>query len=362
MSRTLVPLLFAAAMLSGGLFFARFDLQGLDDFAIVPRDDRAAPRDEYSRGQTTRRYADDADGSRYTGTRTLSPRNPLPREQPSRGAPAAHDGNTLRIASYNIQAFGQHKLEQPQAVEILVHILRQFDLVAIQEVRSKTQDVLPRLIALLNSDGARYDYLLSPRLGRTNSTEQYAFVYDTAALETDREAAYTVNDPDDLMHREPFVAAFRARKAPHDQAFTFTLVNVHTDPDEAQAELNVLDDVYFAVRNDGRGEDDVILLGDFNADDRRLGELGRVPELAGALSHVATNTRGTAMYDNIFVSTRATLEYSGRAGVVDVLREFNLSMQEALDVSDHLPIWAEFSVFEQGQGGSVAQRQGRPAR
>lgn len=349
MSRTLVPLLFAAAMLSGGLFFARFDVQGLDDFAVVPKGGDSSGRD---------------DDYRSSG-RTTAPRDATPDSQVQRRAAARDavpDGNTLRIASYNIQAFGQQKLSQPQVMGVLVDIIRQFDIVAIQEVRSKTQDVLPRLVALLNDGGARYDYLLSPRLGRTNSTEQYAFVFNTAAVETDREAAYTVNDPDDLMHREPFVAPFRTRGAPREQAFTFTLVNVHTDPDEALAELNVLDDVYFAVRNDGRGEDDIILLGDFNADDRRLGELGRVPELAPVLTRVATNTRGTAMYDNIFVSTRATLEYAGRFGVVDVLREFNLTMQEALDVSDHLPIWAEFSIYEQGQGGSVAQRQARPAR
>lgn len=354
MSRTLVPLLFAAAMLSGGLFFARFDVQGLDDFAVVPRDESDARHAEDNSQRSTRRSSSDvrASASRASASRDGGPR----------GAAAAPDGNTLRIGSYNIQAFGQQKLSQPQAMGVIVHILREFDVIAIQEVRSKTQDVLPRLMALLNDGGGRYDYLLSPRLGRTNSTEQYAYVYNTATLETDREAAYTVNDPDDLMHREPFVAAFRARGAPREQAFTFTLVNVHTDPDEAQAELNVLDDVYFAVRNDGRGEDDIILLGDFNADDRHLGELGRVPELAGALSHVATNTRGTAMYDNLFLSTRATLEYGGRSGVVDVLREFNLTMQEALEVSDHLPVWAEFSIYEQGQGGSVAQRQGRNPR
>lgn len=345
MSRTLVPLLFAAAMLSGGLFFARFDVQGLDDFAVVPREESRSRRDD----------GDDRYVSRER--RTYDSRAAAPSQ-----VPAGRDAAVLRIASWNIQAFGQSKLDKPQAVQVIAEVLRQFDVVAIQEVRSKTQDVLPRLLSVVNAEGAHYDYLLSPRLGRTSSTEQYAFVYNTAVVQTDREAAYTVNDPDDLMHREPFVAPFRARGVPAEQAFTFTLVNVHTDPDEVQAELNVMDDVYFAVRNDGRGEDDVILLGDFNADDRRLGELGRVPELAGALSHVATNTRGTAMYDNLFVSQKATVEFNGRAGVVDILREFNLSMPEALDVSDHLPIWAEFSLYEQGAGGSVASRQGRSAR
>ena len=50
----------------------------------------------------------------------------------------------------------------------------------------------------------------------------------------------------------------------------------------------------------------------------------------------------------------ATTEYTGRWGVFDMIREFNLTMDEALEVSDHMPIWAEFSIYEGGQGGRVA--------
>ena len=28
------------------------------------------------------------------------------------------------------------------------------------------------------------------------------------------------------------------------------------------------------------------------------------------------------------------------------MRQYNLSLQEALEISDHLPVWAEFSIFE----------------
>ena len=45
--------------------------------------------------------------------------------------------------------------------------------------------------------------------------------------------------------------------AGNDQAFTFTLVNVHTDPDEVTDEIKVLDNVFYSVRDDGRNEDDI---------------------------------------------------------------------------------------------------------
>jgi len=276
--------------------------------------------------------------------------------------PVERRGETIRVASFNIQVFGENKLARPEVTRVLAQIVRHFDVVAVQEIRAKSQDVLPRFLELVNAEGAHYDYVIGPRLGRTSSKEQYAFIYDAAGIECDRESVYTVDDPDDLLHREPLVAGFRVRGPPATEAFTFTLIDIHTDPDETRAELNVLDDVFRAVRDDGRGEDDVILLGDLNADDHHLGELGQVGYLTWAISGVATNTRGTKLYDNILFDTRATTEYTGRSGVVDLLREFNLSMQQALAVSDHLPIWAEFTAREDGRPRSIAVRPKAPPR
>ena len=46
----------------------------------------------------------------------------------------------------------------------------------------------------------------------------------------------------------------------------------------------------------------------------------------------------------------------------DMIREFNLTMDEALEVSDHMPIWAEFTVREGGQPGRVATRPAETAK
>ena len=275
------------------------------------------------------------------------------------------DGETIRIASFNIQALGHSKLEKQHVMETLVNLVRRFDIVAIQEIRSKQQDVLPRFVELINANdggkdgGRQYDFVISGRLGRTSSQEQYAFVFDTQRIEIDRRYAYTVADPGDRLHREPFVAAFRARGPPPDQAFTFTLINIHTDPDEVDQELNALDDVYRAVQYDGRGEDDVFLLGDLNTHSGRLGELGRIPYLTCAIAEKKTNTRQDKQYDNILFHGEATSEFTGRSGVVNFKDEGGLTLQQALEVSDHLPIWAEFSVYEGGKPGYVAGQAAR---
>ena len=310
-------LLLAALMLGGWFFFRNYEIEGLDQLKVVPR----------------RASASAASG------------------RLGRGRAA---GGTIRIATFNIQVFGVEKLDQPAVMDIIVRAIRQFDVVAIQEVRSTHQDVIPRLVTLLNAGGRQYSYVLGPRLGRTRSKEQYAFVFDEVTLEVDRAKGYTIEDPDDVLHRPPLVACFRARGPPPDQAFTFTLVNVHTDPDEVDDEMNRMDDVLFSVRSDGRGEDDVILLGDFNADDHHLGELGRVAGMTAEISGTDTNTRRTRQYDNLFFQLPATSEYTGHSGVFDFLREYNLTLEQALQVSDHLPVWAEFSRVESGSPTAVA--------
>jgi deoxyribonuclease-1-like protein len=284
----------------------------------------------------------------------------LPGVALSTTAPPPRGADTVRIATWNIQVFGESKLSDPAAMQVIVSVLKNFDLIAIQEVRAQSQDVLPQLIALLNADGQyQYDYVIGPRLGRTSSKEQYAFVFDMASIEVDRYQLYTINDQDDLLHREPLVGWFRARVAPEKQAqaFTFSVVNIHTDPDEVDRELNALDDVFFAVQGDGRNEDDVILLGDVNVNEKHLGELGKISGLTWVVANTPTNTRGDAQYDNIFFHGTATPEFTGRGGVLDFMRAFNLKLEEeALKVSDHLPVWAEFSVYEGGQPGALAAR------
>ena len=53
-----------------------------------------------------------------------------------------------------------------------------------------------------------------------------------------------MHDPQDMLHREPLVAMFRARGPSPQEAFTFVLMDFHTDPDETKEELDALGQVY----------------------------------------------------------------------------------------------------------------------
>jgi endonuclease/exonuclease/phosphatase family metal-dependent hydrolase len=150
---------------------------------------------------------------------------------------------------------------------------------------------------------------------------------------------------------------FRVRGPPPEQAFTFVLVNVHTRPDSADAkrECNVLAQVYQAVRRASGGEDDIILLGDFNVDDKHMGDLTRLDGVRPIVRGTFTNTKQNNQEDNIIIHQPSTTEFSGRWGVYDVQRLHNLNLDQALQVSDHYPIWAEFSAYESATPGRVAE-------
>lgn len=258
--------------------------------------------------------------------------------------------DAVLIASFNIQVFGESKLSKPAVVDVLARVVRKFDVVAVQEVRAKSDDVVPRFVQAINADGSRYHFVIGPREGRTSSKEQYTFIYDTTRIEVDPASLGTVPDPAGRLHRPPLVARFRTRINPPQAAWTFWLVDTHTDPDEVPQELAALTDVFQAMQRARADEDDVIMLGDLNAGPPQFGSLARVPGIGWAVANVTTNTRRTKTYDNLVFARPQTSEYLGVWGVLDLQNAFGLPLDAALEVSDHNPVWAAFSPCEARSG------------
>jgi deoxyribonuclease-1-like protein len=263
------------------------------------------------------------------------------------------NGQTILVASFNIQVFGTSKMSKQGVPEALAEIIRQFDIVAIQEIRDRSGESLPLLMKYINQNGGRYDYIISQPLGRTNSKEQYAFVFNTDTIITSKEYSYLVEDSADHLHREPFCARFLTRVPQGVEPFRFTLANFHSDPDEAVKEGQVLAAVLKSIRDFEFGtarEDDVLILGDLNLEPKDFGSLARVPGLVWAIQNEPTNTGRTKIWDNILFDQNATSEFTGRCGVLDLERALGLSRDQVAIISDHLPIWMEFVASEQPYG------------
>lgn len=296
-------------------------------------------------------------------TPTVASNNYPPRVG-NHGVAAPNSGPVVRIASFNIKDFGKKKASSKPVMYHLADIVQKFDVVAIQEISSKNEYLIPNFVELINQSGRRYAHVLGPRLGNTTQKEQYAYIYNTKKVRVDHQSVYTVGDPENMLHREPLVATFICVEAHPDEAFSFTLVNIHTDPSREVLgpELDALAEVYRVVRRAGGNEDDVILLGDFNCDDRGMRRLGKIPGIHPLISGVWTNTRQNKQYDNIVVHQPSTTEYNGHSGVFDMMRHYNLSQERALKISDHFPVWAEFSIYERDHMGRIASRRNAAGR
>ena len=131
------------------------------------------------------------------------------------------------------------------------------------------------------------------------------------------------------------------------------MVDIHTDPTK-RVGSHVLAGAFQAMLTARPDEDDVILLGDLNASELQLGQLGQVPGIMWVVTGTPTNMRRNKTYDNILFSRFTTTEYTGRWGVVDVQTPFGLTEEQALEVYDHFPVWAEFRAWESPPANNTA--------
>jgi endonuclease/exonuclease/phosphatase family metal-dependent hydrolase len=280
--------------------------------------------------------------------RITSKSNPIYKDKSNKNftiLPAKSNG-TIKIASFNLQIFGVTKAGKPEVMDVLSKTIRNFDIVAVQEIRDASQTALPALKNAVNSiDGPQYDYIVGERLGRTTSKEQYAYLYNTQKIELIG-TPYTYPEPagNDMFHREPYVSEFKAKNG----NFDFVLITIHTDPDTATQEINDLPKVVDDAKGRYQGEGDFIIAGDLNADcssfDEDSSSLLRSSDYLWVINNsIDTTTKATnCTYDRIILTSQATTDFTGNSGVFRFDEAYNLSYNMAVSVSDHYPVYAEF--------------------
>jgi len=252
----------------------------------------------------------------------------------------------LKIASWALDGFGPTKLANPAARQNVARVVRQFDVVALQQIASIERDLIPRLVEAINQGDGRYDFVVGPPTGPGDRPEQLAFIFDTSRVVVDRRQTYTLEDPENQMTFDPLVAWFRGAQAVSGQAWTFSFVNIRIDLARAPNEVALLPKIIQAIRGDGRGEDDLVIGGLLQADDAYL-----LPTLTSKSAKATVLNRPTDIFgryqtSNLLLDTGSTTEYMGRGGVFDYLGTFNLNLAEAETVTSHLPVFGEFSATE----------------
>ncbi|WP_146454564.1 deoxyribonuclease I [Rubripirellula tenax] len=378
------PIQVAAVVLllvgGGWYFFKNYEIAGLDNVSVTPKEtsqsdgqfvnyvdapvmidpNRSIPDGNYAPPAnpitlTSRSNAGlGFDGLGAEGIRDFSaPKTSLPTAAAA-VIPSPRRYRSVKVASWALDGFGPTKLSNLAVRKHVTAVIRQFDVVALQQIASIERDLVPRLVEVINGGQVgstfqnRYDYVLGESSGPAGRQEQLAFIFDTNQVLVDRRQTYTVEDPTQQMTYDPLVATFRAAKPDSQTAWTFSLVNVRVDLTRAQSEVALLPSVLHSVRADGRGEDDVVMLGLFQADDAYL-----VPTMGGGAMRAAVQGRATDIYgryqtNNILIDTVPTSEFLGRAGVYDYARAQDINPIEAETVTSHLPVFADFTAHEGG--------------
>lgn len=254
--------------------------------------------------------------------------------------------SVIKIAAFNIKIFGKTKRQKNYVMDVLTDIVREFDIVFIQEIRDSSEETAPYFLQKINEmGGAEYKFVRSERLGRTASKEAYAYFYNSETIEFIEESDYVYNDTDDVFEREPYIASFRSGN------FDFTLVGIHIKPDDAYSEIGNLTHVVNSVLSENPNEKDIIILGDFNADGSYFdeGDLTN-PFKASEFHWVITNDMDTMTttdytYDRIMLMnatySQEYVEDSAEVFYFDI--EYEISNSTLIEaVSDHYPIYAEY--------------------
>jgi hypothetical protein len=288
--------------------------------------------------------------------------------------------SAVRIGSFNLHQYGSKKAAKPELTEIVAKIISDFDLGIIQEITDvslKAPYVLHEALNKISSDNP-YTMTLSPRVGRSATKEQYIFFNREATSGVQIVDSYVYEDPQDLFERPPFIGTFKVTKPGKSGVKLFSIMDVHLRPDAAYKELldmrHVIED--FITRNpqyfdqSSRSFDDaleqnvvdatpdhkpslktnhpILIVGDFNADCSYISpkrqELLRTINFVDFTwvinNQVKTNTRQTCTYDRIFINgdnfVNAIVPESNTT--VNFQEQFGMTLDEALDISDHIPV------------------------
>lgn len=240
----------------------------------------------------------------------------------------------ILIGSFNMQIFGQSKINNPVAMKYLPMILSRYDIVALQEIRDEAGTSFPLLVKNMSDTyNISYNYVVSDRLGTTSSKEQYIFLYNPNKVTFKK----SIQSGDTLFERPPFGAEFQAGN------FTFIMIDIHTKPENTQSEMqamNVAAGLTLAQFN----TTNLIILGDMNAD---CTYFKRTPYILNNYKWLISDDMDTTVsntdcaYDRIIISN-STDRYYINSGVDRYDIPLNVILEDQKQISDHYPVYARF--------------------
>ena len=247
---------------------------------------------------------------------------------------------TFSLMTWNIQDLGRSK--DATEIDRMVEAMRDYDIVAIQEVVAKDPAgarAVATLADLLNRTGAKWDYRVSDPTHSPSSyiSERYAYLWKTSKVRL-LGRAYLDKELEDSCDREPYIAHFQL-KSTRD---TVVVVNFHARRFDNAPEAEIQ---HFEAYPARLGTEKVLIVGDFNLDEthvvwRPLYNLGFQPTLQQTPTTLKRKCAKGAYVnypiDNIYFASRH-FELAA-SGCIDLVKDCE-SLVAARGVSDHLPVF-----------------------
>jgi len=260
---------------------------------------------------------------------------------------------TIKIASFNIQIFGATKVARANVLYTLAHIATRYDIIAIQEVGSNGTPSESTATTVMNTYLAKINSIAGSGAYSYVRGHQYAFVYKNSTISKKASQLYSGSKS---FTYTPLVGNFAVKSG----NFDFAMLTIHTSPTVATTEIPALTTAMSEVRT-LYNEQDVICLGDYNADGSYYSPGSSGGDLAGFSSstYVTVIKNGTDTtvspnnsytYDRMQLFTASAQDYTGNKGVLKFSSYYTISNLEGTTttagteaaLSDHYPIWAEF--------------------
>lgn len=265
---------------------------------------------------------------------------------PSAFAPTLDDLRVVRIATWNLEPFDFSKVNDASVGEKIARLLQEFDVVAVQGIRSKNRAVLEALVYLIARQGGEYDYIASTP---TAANSISAFFYNAQTIVVDGESVSDVFDAQGRLATPVLAANFRPNAVAPESSFTFQIINVRFLG--AETDGDTLVDLLATLKKRAGGfglpEDDILVAGDFGVPIQKIKSAQKIANAATLHQDQATDDLGGSGANFLFDSV-ATVEYVERFGIVDLAEYFNISDVEARKIARGRPVWGDFSVYEGG--------------
>lgn len=246
------------------------------------------------------------------------------------------------LITWNIQNLGRTKNAE-EIIEI-AKILKNFDLVAIQEVAAKDPagaQAVAKIVDELNRMGSKWDYQISnsTKSPSVYMSERYAILWKTSKVSI-LEKAYLDKDLEDKCFREPFIGKFKLKKGKN----SFYVVNFHSRKHSDHPEEEIK---FFKDYPERLNTNNIFIVGDFN-----LNEGHKVwDDLYGLGFKSAVKNKKTTLkmsckngvylnhsIDNIYYNS-AEVKFVN-SDHLDFVKTCD-NLKNARMLSDHLPVFLE---------------------